>query len=138
MNGDDVPRRARWFVGAILTLLLVPGLVGFDLWPLTGWRLYSRSYAQTRIDWHVVAVTPRGEIDVAWTDLPLGDRLGAWPIEDLPGASESHRREVCRALLDDVRGVDPDATAIALVRDERSLLADAPVTVERERLVTCG
>ena len=43
----------RRFVGVILALLVVPGLGGFELWPLTGWKLFSANrdatlYASTR------------------------------------------------------------------------------------------
>jgi len=57
---DAVPRSARGLVGALFVLLLVPGLVGFDLWPLTGWRLFSLARDDTQTLWVLEAVDGDG------------------------------------------------------------------------------
>lgn len=57
---DTVPRSARWLVGAPLVLLLVPGIVGFDAWPPTGWRLFSVARDDTQTLWVLEAADNDG------------------------------------------------------------------------------
>jgi len=136
---DAAPQRVRVWVGVLFALLLVPGVIGFDWWPLTGWRMYSVSNRATRIDWCIEARTPDGTLDVTWPDLPLGHRLAAWPIGTLPDAPASQREGMCLALLDAVRDAFPTTTRIALVRDRRAIDDEDRVTVlGRERIHECG
>jgi hypothetical protein len=128
----------RTWVALLFALLLVPGLIGFDYWPLTGWRMYSLSTRATRIDWGIEAHTPDGPVEITWPDLPLGYRLAAWPIATLPDAPQEQRQGMCLALLDAVRDAVPTTSSIALVRDRRTLDADDGVTIERERIHECG
>ena len=133
-----IPRRVRAWVGCLFALLLVPGLIGFDLWPLTGWRMYSVSNTALRTDWAVEAATPRGAVDLRWSDMPLAYRLAAWPLSTLPGASLERREGMCLALLEGVREVIPDASGVTIVRDEREMHDDDSVSTARERFHECG
>jgi hypothetical protein len=120
---DVVPRSARWLVGGLLVLLLVPGLIGFDAWPLTGWRLFSlaRDEAQTR--WVLEAVGADGNARVvSLEELPLGYRHAEWPLADLPGASTERREAVCQALLGAVVEVEPETAALRIARDRAELV----------------
>ncbi|MGH9112006.1 MAG: hypothetical protein ACRDZN_06895 [Acidimicrobiales bacterium] len=120
---DAAPRAARWLVGALLVLLLVPGLVGFDAWPLTGWRLFSLSRDETQTRWALEAVGAEGEARaVSLEELPLGYRHAGWPMADLPGASSERREAVCQALLGAVVEVEPDTAALRIARDHAELV----------------
>lgn len=136
-HADGVPRRVRIWALAILSLVVVPGVIGFDLWPLTGWRMYSLSMSGTRESWGIEATTASGAVDVAWVDLPLAYRLAAWPIAEIESASVARRDEVCQALFDVARDVVPGTTSLALVHD-RSTFRDDEVSTERERFHRCG
>jgi len=117
-----VPRSARWLVGALLVLLLVPGLVGFDLWPLTGWRLFSLARDETQTLWVLEAVDGDGSsrlVDVE--ELPLRYRHAEWPMADLPGASTARRQAVCEALLGAVVDVEPSIAELRIARDRARL-----------------
>jgi len=119
---DAVPRSARWLVGALLALLLVPGLVGFDLWPLTGWRLFSLARDETQTLWVLEAVDGDGSsrlVDVE--ELPLRYRHAEWPMADLPGASTARRQAVCEALLGAVVDVEPSIAEVRIARDRARL-----------------
>jgi hypothetical protein len=139
---DAAPRGARWLVGILLVLLLVPGLIGFDAWPLTGWRLFSlaRDARQTR--WVIEAVEPGGDRRVvSLEDLPLAYRHAEWPMADLPGASDARRDDVCRALLGGVRRVEPDAAALVIARDHEEIVRRDGrwvTTHDIEPFHTCG
>jgi hypothetical protein len=133
----DAPPRARIWVGVLFALLLVPGIIGFDFWPLTGWRMYSVSTGATRVDWGVEAVTADGAVDLGWPQLPLAYRLAAWPLATLPTASASRREGTCQALLVGVRQVRPDARRVVIVRDRRTIDDDGEIFVDRERFHAC-
>jgi hypothetical protein len=119
---DAVPRSARRLVGALFVLLLVPGLVGFDLWPLTGWRLFSLARDDTQTLWVLQAVDGDGSsrlVDVE--ELPLRYRHAEWPMADLPGASTARRQAVCEALLNAVVDIEPATAELRIARDRARL-----------------
>lgn len=122
--GDDrAPRRARVLVAVLLVLLLVPGVVGFDLWPLTGWRLFSLSRDADQVRWVLEAVDEAGgRRVVSLEELPLRYRHAEWPMAELPGASAERRDAVCRALLDPVLEVHPGTVELSLSRDHARLV----------------
>jgi hypothetical protein len=122
VDPDAVPRSARWLVGALFVLLLVPGLVGFDLWPLTGWRLFSLARDETQTLWVLEAVDGDGSsrlVDVE--ELPLRYRHAEWPMADLPGASTARRQAVCEALLGAVVDIEPATAELRIARDRARL-----------------
>lgn len=120
---DLIPRSAKWLVAVLLVLLLVPGIVGFDAWPLTGWRLFSMSRDATQNQWVVQAVAPDGEVTtVSLEELPLGYRHAEWPMAELPGASEAERQGICRALAGAVVDVHPDTVEVRLAKDAKEMV----------------
>jgi hypothetical protein len=122
---DEAPRSARVFVAILFVLLLVPGVIGFDAWPLTGWRLFSLSRDEDQTRWVLEAVDgDGGRRVVSLEDLPLRYRHAEWPMAELPGASATRRDEVCAALLDAVVEVDPSTVELALSRDHARLVED--------------
>lgn len=123
---DGVPRAARVLVGVLLVLLLVPGVVGFDAWPLTGWRLFSLSRDDDQTRWVLQATTAGGEQRiVSLEELPLGYRHAEWPMADLPGDPPARRDAVCQALADAVVEADPATVELAIARDHARLVEEA-------------
>jgi hypothetical protein len=141
-DSDTVPRSARWLVGALFVLLLVPGLVGFDAWPLTGWRLFSLARGETQTLWVLEAVDSDGSsrlVDVE--ELPLRYRHAEWPMADLPGASSARRQAVCEALLGAVVDVEPGTAQLRIARDRARLEerdGDWTVIDDLEVIHTCA
>jgi hypothetical protein len=123
-GGDHGPSPgARRLVAVALVLLLVPGLVGFEAWPLTAWRLFSLSRGERQTQWLIDAVTTDGTArTVSLEELPLRYRHAAWPMADLPRESERRREDVCRALLEATRDVVPDVVELRIVRDRQRLV----------------
>lgn len=121
-DADTVPRSARWLVGALFALLLVPGLIGFDAWPLTGWRLFSLARDETQTRWVIEAVDDDGSARIVdLEELPLRYRHAEWPMSDLPGASTERRQAVCEALLGGVVDVEPTTVELRIARDRARL-----------------
>jgi hypothetical protein len=120
---DEAPRSARVFVAILFVLLLVPGVIGFDLWPLTGWRLFSLSREAEQTRWVLQAVDEAGERDlVSLEELPLRFRHAEWPMAELPGASQARRDDVCEALLGPVVEARPGTVTLELARDHAELV----------------
>lgn len=131
---DEAPRSARILVAVLFVLLLVPGVIGFDLWPLTGWRLFSLSRDADQTRWVLQAVDADGERSiVSLEELPLGHRHAEWPMADLPGASDARRDAVCEALLDAVVDARPGTVELVLARDHARLVeTDGEWTTEHD------
>ena len=137
----EVPRPARWLVGVVLALLLVPGVIGFDLWPLTGWRLFSLSRDADQNRWVVQAVDGDGEVStVSLEELPLGYRHAEWVMAELPRSSEARQVDVCRALAGAVADVRPEVVEVRLAKDAQELVEGDDgweLTHDPEVLVAC-
>jgi hypothetical protein len=142
VDPDAVPRSARWLVGALFALLLVPGLVGFDAWPLTGWRLFSLARDETQTLWVLEAMDADGSTRlVDLEELPLRYRHAEWPMADLPGASTERRQAVCEALMGAVVDVEPGTTELHVARDRARLEergGEWTVVDDLEVIHTCG
>lgn len=105
----------------VLVLLLVPGLVGFDAWPLTAWRLFSLARGDHQTRWVLETAAGDGQVaSISLEDLPLPYRTAEWPMADLPHASAARRDAVCRALLDAVVVERPATVQLRLLRDRQA------------------
>ena len=131
---DDAPRSARVLVAVLFVLMLVPGVIGFDAWPLTGWRLFSLSRDADQTRWVLDAVDDAGgRRVVSLEELPLRYRHAEWPMVELPGASQARRDAVCQALLDAVVDVQPSTVELVLARDHARLVeGDGGWTTEHD------
>jgi hypothetical protein len=138
---DVVPRRARWFVGFLLLALVVPGVIGFEAWPLTGWRLFSLSRDDSQTAWVLEAVDGGGATQIVeLEELPLRYRHAEWPMAELPGASAARQESVCQALLGAVVDVEPGTVALNITRDRQQMVERAgewTVTHDPEVIHTC-
>jgi hypothetical protein len=136
------PMYVRAFVGALLVLLLVPGLVGFDAWPLTAWRLFSAARGETQIRWEVEAVAADGTVTpVDLDDLPIAFRNAEWPLANLGGVGQERRNDVCEALLTGVAAEVDGTEGLRVVRNERRLVerdGEWVVVEDRQPFHTCG
>lgn len=120
---DEAPRSARVLVAILFVLLLVPGLIGFDAWPLTGWRLFSLSRGPEQTRWVIEAVAEDGSHRVvSLEELPLRYRHAEWPMSELPGASDARRTAVCAALLGPVLDLLPTTIELVIARDHARLV----------------
>jgi hypothetical protein len=136
------PTAVRRFVVALFVLLAVPGIIGFEAWPLTAWRLFSLARDEEQTRWEVDGVGPDGDaVRVDFDELPIAFRNAEWPLAGLPGAGDGRRNEVCRALLDGVQGELPDAVALRIIRNHRRLHEEDGewvVTEDRQLFHECG
>ena len=141
-TADAPPRYVRRFVAALLILLCVPAVIGFDAWPLTGWRLFSLARDNSQIRWVAEAATPAGDVvTVDFEQLPIAYRHAEWPLAELDRADPERRDAVCQALLDGIREHVLDAVGVTIVRDHQHLVERGGawvVTHDREPFHSCG
>ena len=141
MTDAGPTRGQRRFVAGLLVLLCIPGLGGLELWPLTGWKLFSATRDATQTRWVLEAIDGEGAASVVDPDeLPYGFRNAEWPMSRLPQASEATRAEVCEALLAATIEARPGTAAVRVVRDRQELVeTDAGIELVRhpEEITTC-
>ena len=143
MSVSEGPSRSqRRFAIGVLVALCVPGVIGFELWPLSGWRLFSANRDATQTRWVLEAVDADGSTSVVDPDdLPYGFRNAEWPMSRLPRASASTRAEVCEALLGATVDLRPATVAVRVVRDRQELVeADGEWELVRqpEEIAVCS
>jgi len=133
---------ARLLVLVTLVLLLVPGIVDIEAWPMSAWRLFSLSRGERQTEWLIDAVAPDGTTrTVSLEELPLRYRHAAWPMAELPKASEQRREDVCQALFEPTLAVVPDLVELRIVRDRQRMVeqdGEWVVTHDPEAIHTCG
>ena len=114
---DQVSSRARWFVRIFLGLFVVCSIFGIELFPLTGFRLFSRLRTEQRITWVADTVSSTGGETPLWfTDLPRAYQ--GFPLI-MPGfelIAASKKAAMCAAWLTAARSVRPHVVAIRFYR----------------------
>jgi hypothetical protein len=121
-DDDRAPASARWFAGALLALLSVPALIGFDAWPLTAWRLFSLSRDATETHWEVEAVAGERHVTLQLDEMGLPYRHAQWVLAELGKASDARREAVCLGLLHGARQDAPGATTLRILKDHARLV----------------
>lgn len=107
---------------AFLATFLVCGLAGIELWPLTGWRLFSRPRAEVSRFWEATAVGHDGtERRIPFGRLPWAYRGALHVMIGFGGLSGPQRAGVCRAWAEAARGLGYDVAGIRIYRGERHL-----------------
>ena len=115
-SGELPSRRVRVFVVAFLAAFAVCGFLGLELWPLTGWRLFSQLRTDHQVAWRATAVGEGGEKQILFGDLPRAYRnfpLVMRTFSELPPAEQ---RAACRAWLDAARHERPGTHTVRLYR----------------------
>jgi hypothetical protein len=120
---DEAPRSARILVAVLFVLLLVPGLIGFDAWPLTGWRLFSKSRGPEVTRWSSRPWTRTAQAGwSAWRSCPCATATPSGPCPSCRAPPRPRRPRVCEALLTPVRNILPGTEELVIARDHALLV----------------
>jgi hypothetical protein len=114
--GELPSRGVRVFVAVFLAAFVVCGLFGLELWPLTGWRLFSQLRTDHQVAWRATAVGEDGERQIVFAELPRAYRnfpLVMRTFLELPPAEQV---AACRAWLDAARHAEPGTRRVRLYR----------------------
>jgi len=111
----------RRVLHAFLLLFAVCGLAHLEVWPLTGFRLFSEVRTREREGWELTTVDARGHEHVLHLSyLPVGYRNTTKVIPGMAGRSAADRDAICRAWADPLRARGADVAYVrvyALVTD---------------------
>lgn len=122
---DRAPRSARWLVGFLFVALLTPGVIGFELWPMTGWRLFSLPRTDTGTFRVLEGVAEDGSTRlVDLDDLPLGYKYADWPMREADWDSADEAEEICQTLADAALELDPDLVELRIVRERQRIVRE--------------
>jgi hypothetical protein len=138
---DDVgrpPTHARWFVRIFLALFVACSIFGIELFPLTGFRLFSRLRTEHRIMWVADTVSPSGQETPLWfTDLPRAYQGFPLIMPHFEGLSPSWKAATCAAWLSEARRIRRQVVAIRFYRVSWRILpraGDRPASPESRAL----
>lgn len=121
---------------------IVCGAFRYELWPFTGWRLFSQVRTSSQSGWQAAAVDGQGrEASIDFGALPRGFHGSLWVLRSFPSLSPAERDEVCRAWARAVRARGGVITEIRVYRTHRTLPLDhdeKPRLDRRELAYTCN
>lgn len=122
-------RRIRVFAYGIIAAVLVCGLASIELWPLTGFRLFSQRRGDVVEGWSITAVSADGdEASIPFRELPVFARNTTKIVDGFDSLTEPERDDVCRTWAEAATSeLGIDAARIRVYRTER------PVWTERDR-----
>jgi hypothetical protein len=117
--GGPVAPGVRWFVWVFLAAFVVAGVLGFEAWPLTGWRLFADARPARQVTWEAVTVDAAGrERPVPWGDLPVRFRGNVQVLKGFQDLRPGQQAEVCAAWAGGVRARGGDVLAVRIYRVE--------------------
>jgi hypothetical protein len=137
-EGPAVTRRTRRLLHAFLLVFALTGLAHLELYPFSGFRLFSELRQAERESWQLRAVEDDGtETPIRLAELPLGFRnttLLLRGFDDLPAAE---RDAVCAAWSQPLRDRGVDVVGVRVYAVVESARPDGPPP--RRRLAyECG
>jgi len=95
---DGVGAGTRAFVGVFLTAFVACGLFQIEVWPLSGWKLFSRLRTDEVRGWLATAVTADGaERPIPFDTFPAAYRGQLHVLQGFDDLAADARADVCRA-----------------------------------------
>ena len=135
---EAVPPRVRRAVHWFLLVFAITGVAHLELWPFTGFRLFSERRTAEREGWALVAVDPHGdERGIRLADLPVAYRNTARLVDGFDGRTEAERDAVCDAWADAVRDSGREVDHVRIYAVVASVRPDGPPPV-RTLAYECG
>lgn len=134
----ELPRWVRPVVYGLLAAVLVCGLARIELWPFSGFRLFSALRTGDRVSWQIVAVDGDGdEQTVQLRDLPVGFRNTTTLLPGLEEAPAPERDEVCEAWAAPLRDAGRDVALVRIYKKTTDVRPGSP-PAQRELAWECA
>jgi hypothetical protein len=119
VSGETVAPWARRFVWAYLVVFVIAGLLGFEAWPLTGWRLFADARTARQLSWQAVTVDAAGrERPIRFADLPVRYQGNVQVLKGYAELPPPEQAAVCRAWADAVRSRGGGVVQVRIYRVE--------------------
>ncbi len=122
MDDDDrVGRGTRAFVAVFLAAFAATGLLRVDVWPFSGWALFSHLRTDEVRGWLATSVDADGaERPIPFGDFPEAYRRQANLLKGFDGLSPEGRADLCRAWAAELVRTGVDAVEIRVYATTRS------------------
>ena len=121
-------RAVHWF----LLVFAITGVAHLELWPFTGFRLFSELRPRLHESWSLVAVDPDGgEHRIDLLDLPVAYRNTTRLIPGLLDAGADERDDTCRAWAAPLRERGEDVARVRVYAVVDDLHPDGAPTQRR-------
>lgn len=134
----DVSPATRHLLHGFLLLFAVTGIAHLELYPFSGFRLFSEVRGEERTSWQLRAVDAEGEeVGISLRHLPLGYRQSARLIPGMDDMSASERDDLCDAWAEPLRERGVDVVAVRIYRTVASVRPESPPP-ERTLAYECG
>jgi hypothetical protein len=138
---DQVPSVSpltRHLVHAFLLVFAVTGLAHLELFPFSGFRLFSELRGDERTSYQLRAVDDDGEeVGISLSHLPLGYRQTVRLVPGMAEMSTSERDEICDAWAGPLRKRGVDVVRVRIYRAVASVRPHGP-PLRRTLLYECG
>jgi len=123
---ERVPTSVRWFVAVFFAVFVASAVGGLNLWPFSGWRLFSQVRTGHVSGWTAEAVDAGGRTaPVPFGAMPRAYASFGLLMRDFPTLPVPRQVAMCEAWLDGARAAGTPAVSIRLVRVERDLVPRA-------------
>lgn len=137
-DGPAVTARTRRLVHLFLLVFAITGMAHLELFPFSGFRLFSELRPAVRHSWELRAVDEAGdEVPIRTADLPLGYRSSTLLLRDFDDMSPAARDEVCDAWATPLRDAGTVVVQVRVYSVVRGVRPGAPPP-ERHLAYECG
>jgi hypothetical protein len=133
----DVPRWTRWFVHALLAVVVVCGLLRLELFPMSAFKLFSGVRHDQHESWQIRAVAGEEETSIRLGELPVGFRNTSSILNDFDEMVAEERDAVCAAWADPLRADGQRIDVVRIYRVTTSVRPNGPPPT-RELRWECG
>jgi hypothetical protein len=116
-GGARAPILARLYAFAAVGAVVLAGAASIEMWPLTGWHLFSELRHPVRKDWKVFVVDAKGqEQPLPFAKLKPVDRHVPLVMRTFPSATESAQLKVCATWAEGGRKAGIDVAEVRIYR----------------------
>jgi hypothetical protein len=137
-DGPPVSALTRRLLHVFLLVFAVTGVAHLELFPFSGFRLFSELRPADRQSWELRAVDRTGdEIAIRLGDLPLGYRNTSTQLKDFAGMNAAERDEICDAWAEPLRDGGNAVVGVRIYSVVQSVRPDGPPPT-RELAYECG
>jgi len=134
----SVSARTRRAVHVFLLLFALTGLAHLELFPFSGFRLFSELRSDERVSWQIFAVDADGEESpIRLSELPVAYRNSTKLLPGFADRPAGERDAICDAWAGPARAAGREVVEVRVYEIVRGVHPDAPPP-ERRLAHTCG